>query len=139
MLPCIDALPLLSGASPRANIKRTSKKLNNEILALPTVGVLESLCASVESAARKFLTPEEAAEYLGGLNSRTVTRWAREGYLPSYPIGEGKRRLWRFLQGDLERWMLSRRTGQISIDLQAATDTLFAATDAPSKGMNLDW
>jgi excisionase family DNA binding protein len=59
----------------------------------------------------KFLTPQEAATYLGGLNTRTVTRWAREGYLPAYPIGEGKRRLWRFLQTDLEEWMLARRQG----------------------------
>ena len=34
-------------------------------------------------------------------------------YLPALPIGEGKRRLWRFLESDLENWMLSRRTGQI--------------------------
>lgn len=86
-------------------------------------------------SAGKFLTPEQAAQYLGGLNSRTVTRWAREGYLPSYPIGEGKRRLWRFLEHDLERWMLARRTGQISIDIQAAADKLFLATDAPTKGL----
>jgi excisionase family DNA binding protein len=63
------------------------------------------------SPERKFLNPDEAADYLGGLNSRTVTRWAREGYLPSYPIGEGKRRLWRFLRADLEEWMLARRQG----------------------------
>jgi len=63
----------------------------------------------------KFLTPNEAAVFLGGLNSRTVTRWAREGYLPAYPIGEGKRRLWRFLVDDLEQWMLARRTGQGSV------------------------
>jgi excisionase family DNA binding protein len=59
----------------------------------------------------RFLTAEEAAAYLGGLNSRTVVRWAREGYLPSFPIGEGKRRLWRFLGTDLEQWMLARRQG----------------------------
>ena len=29
-----------------------------------------------------FLTAEDAATHLGGLNPRTVTRWAREGYLP---------------------------------------------------------
>lgn len=62
---------------------------------------------------QRFLDPEQAAAFLGGLNSRTVTRWAREGYLPAYPIGEGKRRLWRFLESDLERWMLSRRTGKL--------------------------
>jgi len=62
----------------------------------------------------RFLTPIEASEFLGGINSRTVTRWAREGYLPAFPVGEGKRRLWRFLESDLEAWMLSRRTGQTS-------------------------
>jgi excisionase family DNA binding protein len=66
----------------------------------------------------RFLTPIEASEFLGGINSRTVTRWAREGYLPAFPVGEGKRRLWRFLESDLEAWMLSRRTGQTS-DIQA--------------------
>jgi excisionase family DNA binding protein len=76
-----------------------------------------------KTAANRFLTPDEAAAFLGGLNSRTVTRWAREGYLPAYPIGEGKRRLWRFLESDLERWMLGRRTG-----------TLIPAADASPKG-----
>lgn len=72
----------------------------------------------------KFLTADEVSVFLGGLNSRTVTRWAREGYLPSYPIGEGKRRLWRFLERDLERWMQSRGTGQ---------HILLPATNAPNK------
>jgi excisionase family DNA binding protein len=64
-----------------------------------------------ENSNRRFLAAHEAAMFLGGLNSRTLTRWAREGYLPAYPIGEGKRRLWRFRQEDLERWMASRRQG----------------------------
>ncbi|SFS07672.1 Helix-turn-helix domain-containing protein [Granulicella pectinivorans] len=51
--------------------------------------------------ASRFLDTIEASAFLGGLNSRTVTRWAREGYLPAYPIGEGKRRLWRLLCEDL--------------------------------------
>jgi hypothetical protein len=69
----------------------------------------------------KFLDPEQAAVFLGGLNSRTVTRWAREGYLPAYPIGEGKRRLWRFLEHDLEQWMLARRTGTLTTAADALT------------------
>jgi excisionase family DNA binding protein len=60
---------------------------------------------------RRFFTPEQAADYLGGINSRTLTRWAREGYLPGIPIGEGKRRLWRFLESDLDEWMMNRRRG----------------------------
>ena len=81
----------------------------------------------------RFLTPLEAACYLGGLNTRTLTRWAREGYLPAFPVGEGKRRLWRFLESDLEKWMLARRTGQVPTEIRAREDTLFAATDAPKR------
>jgi excisionase family DNA binding protein len=79
----------------------------------------------------QFLDAEQAAAYLGGLNARTVTRWAREAYLPAYPIGEGKRRLWRFRQEDLERWMQSRRTGQLAAHLDLNPGTLMLATDAP--------
>lgn len=64
-----------------------------------------------QPTAKKFLPADEAAEYLGGLNSRTLTRWAREGYIPAIPIGEGKRRLWRFLTADLDAWMAARKTG----------------------------
>jgi excisionase family DNA binding protein len=83
---------------------------------------------------RRFLTPEDAAEYLGGIHSRTVTGWAREGYLPAYPVGEGKRRLWRFLERDLEQWMRARCTGKNSLDIRDAVATLDPATDAPTKG-----
>jgi excisionase family DNA binding protein len=89
---------------------------------------------SGDAVSQRFLDPEQAAVFLGGLNSRTVTRWAREGYLPAYPIGEGKRRLWRFLESDLERWMLSRRTGQGPSDSDAARRTLESAADAPIGG-----
>ena len=57
---------------------------------------------------KRYLTSEDAAAYLG-LNHRTVTRWAREGYLPAIPMGEGKKRLWRFLEDDLDDWMYGRR------------------------------
>ena len=65
----------------------------------------------MDGLGKRFLSPDQAADFLGGLNARTVVRWAREGYLPAFPIGEGKRRLWRFLEGDLEAWMLARRSG----------------------------
>lgn len=82
----------------------------------------------------RFLDAEGAAVLLGGLNTRTIVRWAREGYLPAYPIGEGKRRLWRFLAHDLENWMLSRRTGPSGFLVSTGPDTLTPATDAPTKG-----
>lgn len=66
--------------------------------------------ADISASGERFIDAEEASRFLGDLNSRTVVRWAREGYLPAYPIGEGRRRLWRFLETDLEAWMLARRS-----------------------------
>ena len=71
--------------------------------------------SGADSTLNRFLTAEDAAAFLGGLNARTLTRWAREGYIPAFPIGEGKRRLWRFLRTDLEAWMITRRTGQNTV------------------------
>jgi excisionase family DNA binding protein len=88
----------------------------------------------IQSRSRRFLTPEEAANFLGGLNSRTVTRWAREGYLPAVPVGEGKRRLWRFRETELERWMLSRYRGWPTSDFYGASAKLMPAADAPTGG-----
>jgi excisionase family DNA binding protein len=76
---------------------------------------------------RRFLNAAQAAEYLGGLNPRTLIRWAREGYLPAYPIGEGKRRLWRFVAEDLDQWMLARRTGCPNVPLSTVSRTLYAS------------
>jgi excisionase family DNA binding protein len=65
---------------------------------------------SVESILRPAtqpLTPQAAAEYLG-LDVKTVTRWARMGYLPAHPLGEGKRKFWRFLESELSAWLVAR-------------------------------
>jgi excisionase family DNA binding protein len=62
------------------------------------------------SSPSRFLNAAEVADYLGGLNVRTVNRWARLKYIPAYPLGEGKRVLWRFLRSDLDEWMATRRT-----------------------------
>ncbi|MGP8260086.1 MAG: helix-turn-helix domain-containing protein [Acidobacteriaceae bacterium] len=53
------------------------------------------------------MTPQEAADFLG-LDEKTVTRWARSGYLPGHPIGEGKRKYWRFLESELREWLLAK-------------------------------
>ncbi len=82
----------------------------------------------------RVLDPKQAAEFLGGINARTLTRWAREGYLPAIPIGEGKRRLWRFLETDLVSWMCSRRTGLSSLGSAPVPDTLVRAADVPNGG-----
>jgi excisionase family DNA binding protein len=53
------------------------------------------------------LTPTAAAAYLG-LDVKTITRWARQGYLPGHPLGEGKRKFWRFLEGELAEWLTAK-------------------------------
>lgn len=57
------------------------------------------------------LTPSAAAEYLG-LDVKTVTRWARQGYLPAHPLGEGKRKFWRFLVSELSDWLAAKTNRQ---------------------------
>ena len=83
----------------------------------------------------RFMTPQEAATFLGGMNHRTLTRWARESYIPAYPMGEGKRRLWRFLAAELHEWMLLRgQGGGISTsDPAYAGHKISLATGAPIK------
>ena len=53
---------------------------------------------------QQILTPKEAAELLQ-MDARTLVKWAREGYVPSHPLGEGKRRLWRFFEDELRQWV----------------------------------
>ena len=84
----------------------------------------------------RFLTPVEAARYLGGINARTLTRWAREGYIPAIPMGEGKRRIWRFLKRELDAWMRARLTGHIPPNAANLRDTMAPAADAPSGGFS---
>ena len=52
----------------------------------------------------QILTPAEAAELLQ-MDARTLVKWARQGYVPSHPLGEGKRRLWRFFEDELLSWV----------------------------------
>jgi excisionase family DNA binding protein len=56
------------------------------------------------------MTPLQAASFLG-LDVKTVTRWARKGYIPAHPLGEGKRKFWRFLEPELVAWLLAKNNG----------------------------
>lgn len=82
----------------------------------------------VEQRANPPLDAKEAASVLK-MNSRTLVRWARCGYVPAHPLGEGKRRLWRFFENELLEWvetqenhnagMEDRRTLKTAIDAHA--------------------
>ena len=61
----------------------------------------------------RLMMPEEAAALLG-VNTRTLERWSREGSggIPAHPLGEGKRRLWRYFEHELLQWLEGRRPGK---------------------------
>ena len=54
-----------------------------------------------------LLTPVEAAALLQ-MDDQTLIRWARVGYAPAHPLGEGRRRLWRFFEDELLAWVGSQ-------------------------------
>jgi predicted DNA-binding transcriptional regulator AlpA len=55
----------------------------------------------------RFLNADEAAHILR-MDSHTLVRWARYGYVPAHPLGEGKRKLWRFIEAELTQWLQQR-------------------------------
>jgi len=46
-----------------------------------------------------LLTTKEVAEYLG-MNLITISRWCKNGYIPSAKIGKH----WRIKRSDLDKW-----------------------------------
>ncbi len=62
--------------------------------------------ASHEGSLRILDAVEAAA--LIRMDSRTLIRWARLGYVPAHPMGEGKKKLWRFLEHELLAWLVDR-------------------------------
>jgi len=57
--------------------------------------------------AHQLLDAREAAAILR-MDSRTLIRWARLGQVPEHPLGEGRRKLWRFLEHELLEWVETR-------------------------------
>jgi excisionase family DNA binding protein len=54
-----------------------------------------------------YVDAGEAAKFLG-IGRRTALQMARDAVLPAHPLGDGRRRLWRFLLSELDEWMRSR-------------------------------
>lgn len=63
--------------------------------------------ADFDKSKMHILDAEEAAALIK-MDSRTLLRWARLGYVPAHPLGEGKRRLWRFIEDELLEWFENR-------------------------------
>ena len=55
----------------------------------------------------RFVDAVSAASVLG-INPKTLQRWSRQGILPAHPIGEGRRRYWRYLTSELDAWLRER-------------------------------
>jgi hypothetical protein len=58
-------------------------------------------------ASHKMMTAVDAAILLG-MDHRTLIRWARSGYVPAHPLGQGRRRMWRFFEDELVAWVESQ-------------------------------
>jgi hypothetical protein len=55
-----------------------------------------------------FVDATKAAEFLN-LRPRRLLQLAREGFIPAYPIGSGKRRVWRFRPSELASALAEHR------------------------------
>lgn len=59
------------------------------------------------SVPEHYVSADEAALFLA-LHRRTVLKLARMGAIPAHPLGDGPRRIWRFLLSELDSWMRNR-------------------------------
>ena len=55
-----------------------------------------------------WLTASEAAQYLN-FKVRTILLWARQGRLKAYALTGTQRRVWRFLQSDLDSAVIQKK------------------------------
>src|SRR5712671_319581 len=55
-----------------------------------------------------WLTAREAAQYLN-LKVRTILLWARQGRVKAYALTGTQRRVWRFLQADLDAIVMQKK------------------------------
>jgi len=55
-----------------------------------------------------WLTAAEAAQYLN-VNVLTILLWARQGRVKAYALTGTQRRVWRFLQADLDSIVIQKK------------------------------
>jgi excisionase family DNA binding protein len=67
----------------------------------------EGTNGQAQGRAQSFLDSNQAAALLR-ISPKTLLRWAREGLVPAHPLSGNKRRIWRFLEAELDAWALSR-------------------------------
>ena len=65
------------------------------------------ICRTEHFLHERFMDADEAATVLG-VHPKTLQRWSRQGVVPAHPIGEGRRKYWRYLVSELEAWLRDR-------------------------------
>jgi excisionase family DNA binding protein len=60
----------------------------------------EASAAGASTPAAYFVDDAEIARMLG-IHHRTVQQMSRDGIMPAYPLGEGRRKTWRFLRSEI--------------------------------------
>lgn len=88
--------PFSSGGDPSSHVPRR--------------GHAASLPAAAPVRQRRILTPLQVADLLG-CDDKTITRWARQGYVPAHPIGVGKKKYWRFFEDEIMDWLNDQTNG----------------------------
>ena len=56
-----------------------------------------------------YIEAGRAAAYLS-MSRKTLLKKARSGRLPAHPIGDGRKKMWRFRLSELDRWMQTEVT-----------------------------
>lgn len=56
-----------------------------------------------------YIEAGRAAAYLS-MSRKTLLKKARAGRLPGHPIGDGRKKMWRFRISELDRWMQTEVT-----------------------------
>ena len=62
----------------------------------------------VEMEIERFVDAQKAADFLN-LRRRRLLELARAGSIPAYPIGDGRRRVWRFRLSEIASAFAARR------------------------------
>jgi excisionase family DNA binding protein len=70
--------------------------------------LLNSPLGSVQ-ALEPYIEANRAASYLS-ISRKTLLKKARSGRLPGHPIGDGRKKMWRFRISELDRWMQTEVT-----------------------------
>lgn len=76
--------------------------------AIPAADFEHSSTQPREAPTSTWLTAREAAQYLN-LGVRTVLLWARQGKVKAYALTGTQRRVWRFLQVDLDAAVMHKK------------------------------